>query len=87
MSVFEVISWSVFSSFGLNTERYGVSLRENADQNISEYEHFSCSAIHVISSTKDSNDIQDPCSQSMLIWHQYGVEKQPPEVFYKKRCF
>ena len=43
-----------FPTFGLNTERYGVSLRsispysvqmlENADQNNSEYKHFSRSA-------------------------------------------
>ena len=37
-----------FPAFGLNTERYGVSenlvrMREDADQNNSEYGHFSCS--------------------------------------------
>ena len=29
-----------FSAFGLNTERYSVRMRENADQNNSEYGHF-----------------------------------------------
>ena len=37
-----------FPAFGLNTERYGISphsvrMRENADQNNSEYGHFLCS--------------------------------------------
>ena len=36
-----------FPAFGLNTERYGVSLRklENTDQEKSEYEHFSRNAM------------------------------------------
>ena len=29
-----------FPTFGLNTERYSVRMRENTDQNNSEYEHF-----------------------------------------------
>ena len=41
--------WSVFSSFGLNTEirsisPYSVRLRENKDQKNSEYGHFPCRA-------------------------------------------
>ena len=39
-----------FPAFGLNTERYEVSvrMRENADQNNSEYEHFSRSEYHCL---------------------------------------
>ena len=43
-----------FPAFGLNSERYGVSLlysvqmRENADQNNSEYGHFSRSGLYAI---------------------------------------
>ena len=29
-----------FSTFGMNTERYGVRMGENTDQNNSEYGHF-----------------------------------------------
>ena len=34
-----------FYVFGLNTEKYGVRMRENADQNNSEYGHLLRSAI------------------------------------------
>ena len=36
--------WSVFSAFGINTERYhpySVRMRENTDQKNSDYGHFS----------------------------------------------
>ena len=35
-----------FPTFGLNTERYSVRTRENTDQKIFEYRHFSCSDYH-----------------------------------------
>ena len=37
-------SGSYFPAFGLNTEKYGVSLREDTDQKNSECGHFSRSA-------------------------------------------
>ena len=37
-------SGSYFPAFGLNTEKYGVSLREDTDQKNSESGHFSRSA-------------------------------------------
>ena len=47
-----------FPAFGLNTERYGVSLRklENTDQEKSEYEHFTrCNGSKFLMHTKSSS--------------------------------
>ena len=41
VSNYGVFSGLYFPAFGLNTERYGVWMRENMDQNNSEYWHFS----------------------------------------------
>ena len=63
-----------FPTFGLNTERYGVSkylvqMPENADQNNSEYEHFSSSEAYISEATVNS---------------MKKLQKQPPGGVLKK---
>ena len=41
-----------FPTFGLNTEKYGVRMRENTDQKNSEHAHFLCNLTLVIKTEK-----------------------------------